>query len=137
MMLKFPRVGLLRVLTILGLLSGAQVMAHHSFPATYVDGEKTSIEGDLIAFMFRNPHSYVHLNVTDDSGTVVRYAVEWGAASALGRHGITRASLKPGDHVIVNGLPARNADEKRVLLRTIERPSDGFRWGFEDNETFN
>ena len=110
--------------------------AHHSFPATYVEGGKMKIEGELASFMFRNPHSYVHVNVKDEAGNVVRYAVEWGAAATLGRQGIERSTLKPGDHVIVNGLPARNEEEHRILLRTIERPSDGFRWGFE-GETFN
>lgn len=118
-------------------IASTTTQAHHSFPATYVDGEKVTVEGDLIAFMFRNPHSYVHLNVEDKSGKPVRYAIEWGAAASLGRHGIDRSTLKPGDHVIINGLPARNPDERRVLLRTIERPSDGFRWGFEEDETFN
>lgn len=113
------------------------VGAHHSFPATYVEGGKTMIEGELASFMFRNPHSYVHVNVKDAAGNVVRYAVEWGAAAALGRQGIARSTLKPGDHVIVNGLPARNEEEHRVLLKTIERPSDGFRWGFDEGETFN
>lgn len=115
----------------------AEAFAHHSFPATYVEGETTTVEGELAAFMFRNPHSYVHLNVTDTAGNVVRYAIEWGAAATLGRQGISRSTLKPGDHVVITGLPARNAEENRVLLRTIERPSDGFRWGFEDSETFN
>jgi len=111
--------------------------AHHSFPATYVEGGKTTIEGELASFMFRNPHSYIHVNVKDAaSGNVIRYAVEWGGAATLGRQGIERSTLKPGDHVIISGLPARNADENRVLLKTIERPSDGFRWGFE-GETFN
>lgn len=116
--------------------SATVASAHHSFPATYVEGETTKVEGELAAFMFRNPHSYVHLNVTDDAGNVTRYAIEWGAAATLGRQGIKRSTLKPGDHVIITGLPARNAEEHRVLLRTIERPADGFRWGFE-GETFN
>ncbi len=113
-----------------------EAFSHHSFPATYIDGEYAKIEGELAAFMFRNPHSYVHVNVKDESGSVVRYAVEWGAAAALGRQGIDRRTLKPGDFVIIHGLPARNVEDNRLLLRTIERPSDGFRWGFEEDETF-
>ena len=84
----FPR----QVLTMLlaaGFAASATVAsAHHPFPATYVEGETTKVEGELAAFMFRNPHSYVHLNVTDDSGNVIRYAIEWGAAATLGRQGI-------------------------------------------------
>jgi hypothetical protein len=111
-------------------------LSHHSFPATYIEGDMTTIEGELAAFMFRNPHSYVHVNVKDPAGNVVRYAVEWGAAAALGRQGIDRATLRPGDFVIISGLPGRNPEDHRLLLRKIERPSDGFRWGFEEDEKF-
>lgn len=113
-----------------------QAWSHHSFPATYVEGETATVEGELAAFMFRNPHSFVHVNVKDGAGGTVRYAIEWGAAAALGRQGIDRATLKPGDFVIITGLPGRNAEDHRLLLRTIERPADGFRWGFEEDETF-
>jgi hypothetical protein len=109
---------------------------HHSFPATYVEGETVRIEGELAAFMFRNPHSFVHVSVKDPAGGVVRYSVEWGAAAALGRQGIDRATLRPGDFVIISGLAGRNREDNRLLLRTIERPSDGFRWGFEEDESF-
>lgn len=125
------------LLITLGVTGDRQAKAHHSFPATYVEGETVKIEGDLLAFMFRNPHSFVHINVTDEDGNTVRYAVEWGGAASLGKHGIDRSTLKPGDHVIINGLPGRNKEDNRVLLRTIERPSDGFRWGFEDDESFD
>ena len=137
-MLEFKGMRLMRLamLAIVLALVSFAAAAHHSFPATYVEGGKMRIEGELASFMFRNPHSYVHVNVKDEAGNVVRYAVEWGAAATLGRQGIERSSLKPGDHVIVNGLPARNEEEHRILLKTIERPSDGFRWGFE-GETFN
>ncbi len=115
---------------------GPQAWAHHSFPATYVEGETAQIEGELAAFMFRNPHSFVHVLVKDDAGNSIRYAVEWGGAASLGRYGIDRGTLKPGDFVIITGLPGRNAKDHRLLLRTIERPADGFRWGFKDDEKF-
>jgi len=111
-----------------------EARAHHSFPATYDDGGEVRIAGKLAAFMFRNPHSYVHVLVEDEEGNVIRYAVEWAAASALGRQGITRSSFKPGDYVIITGLPGRNAEDNRVLLKTLERPSDGLKWGFEEGQ---
>lgn len=111
------------------------VQAHHSFPATYIVTEEVTIEGELVAFMYRNPHAFVHLNVKDKDGNVIRYAVEWGAASVLGQQGITRATFKPGDHVIITGNPGRNPEDHRLRMRRIERPADGFKWGFK-GETF-
>lgn len=111
--------------------------AHHSFPATYLVDKEVKIEGDLVAFMYRNPHAFVHVNVKDKSGKIVRYAVEWGAATALGRQGVTRATFKPGDHVVIWGNPGRNAEDNRLRMRRIMRPADGMKWGFKEGEDFD
>ena len=108
--------------------------AHHSFPATYLVDKQVTLEGELVAFMFRNPHAFVHLNVKDKNGTVNRWAIEWGGASQLGQQGVTRSTFKPGDHVIITGNPGRNEEDHRMRMRRIERPSDGFKWGFKGED---
>jgi hypothetical protein len=108
------------------LLSGATAYAHHSFAATYVTEKEVKIEGDLITFMFRNPHSFVHVMAPDEKGQMQRWAIEWAAAGQL--NGITRDTLKPGDHVIVSGNPGRTAADHRLRMRSIVRPKDGFKW---------
>src|SRR5207237_1143885 len=57
--------------------------AHHSFAATYFEDKTESVEGDLVQFLFRNPHSFVHVEGKDAQGQTVRYAVEWGAGLRL------------------------------------------------------
>ena len=128
---------LLISLATISLFMCAAANAHHSFPATYVVDEEIVIEGTLIAFMFRNPHAFVHINVEDESGETIRYAVEWGAAGSLGRQGITRATFKAGDQVKIWGNPGRNPEDHRIRMQRIERVSDGFRWGFEADEVFD
>jgi Family of unknown function (DUF6152) len=103
--------------------------AHHSFAATYFEDKTESVEGDLVQFLFRNPHSFVHVEGKDKDGNTVRYAVEWGAGLQLNRQGVTRETLKPGDHVIITGNPGRNPEDHRLRMRTITRPSDGWKWG--------
>ena len=44
-------------------VAGARVFAHHSFSATYQEDQSVTIEGELVQFMFRNPHSFVNVNV--------------------------------------------------------------------------
>ncbi len=105
------------------------VHAHHSFAATYFEDKTESVEGDLVQFLFRNPHSFVHVEGKDKDGNTVRYAVEWGAGLQLNRQGVTRETLKPGDHVIITGNPGRNPEDHRLRMRTITRPSDGWKWG--------
>jgi hypothetical protein len=103
--------------------------AHHSFAATYFEDKTESVEGELVQFLFRNPHSFVHVEGKDPLGNTVRYAVEWGAGLQLNRQGVTRETLKPGDHVIITGNPGRNPEDHRLRMRTITRPSDGWKWG--------
>ena len=50
------------VLAIAGtLVVGTAVYAHHSFGATYNSKEQIKVEGKLVQFVFRNPHSFVYI----------------------------------------------------------------------------
>jgi hypothetical protein len=118
-------------------LSAGHLSAHHSFAATYFEDKQEKIEGNLVQFLFRNPHSYVHVEVKAPNGEVVRYAVEWGAGGQLGRQGVTRDTLKVGDHVIIVGNPGRNPEDHRLRLLRLQRPSDGYTWGTRPGETFD
>ena len=118
-------------------LVGAQAYAHHSFAATYLEDQTVQIEGDLVQFLFRNPHSFVHLNVKEKDGTVVRYAVEWGGAGALQGTGVTRETLKIGDYVKITGSPGRNPKDDRIRMVFLERPKDGYSYGRRPGETFD
>ena len=115
---------------------GAPLYAHHSFTATYDESKTITIEGMLVQFMFRNPHAFVHVLAPDENGVMQRWGVEWGGAGALTGQGVTRDSLKAGDHVIITGNPGRNAIDHRIRMRTLLRPSDGFGWG-QRGETFD
>ena len=117
-------------------MSGLTVHAHHSFTATYDERETIQIEGTLVQFMFRNPHAWVHVMAPDENGEIQRWGVEWGGAGQLSGQGVTRDSLRPGDRVIITGNPGRNPADHRVRMRSLLRPSDGFGWGFE-NEDFD
>ena len=110
-------------------LLGVSAYAHHSFAATYFEDKTVTVEGDLVQFLYRNPHSFVHVEVKQPDGTTVRWAVEWGAGGQLGRQGVTRETLKPGDHVIVVGNPGRNPEDHRLRMVNITRPADGWKWG--------
>ena len=116
------------------LLFGATAYAHHSFAATYHEDKTVKIEGKLVQFMFRNPHSFVSIEAPDESGVMQRWGVEWGGAGQLGGQGVTRETLKPGDVVTVTGNPGRNAADHRIRMMTLKRKSDGFGWGQRPGE---
>ncbi len=112
-------------------------LAHHSFTATYDENAEIEIEGTLVQFMFRNPHSFVHVMAPGENGEMRRWAVEWGGSGTLGRQGVTRDSLKVGDYVVIRGNPGRNAIDHRLRMQTLERPVDNFVWGTREGETFD
>jgi uncharacterized protein DUF6152 len=109
--------------------------AHHSFSATYLETQSVTIEGEIVQFVFRNPHSFVHVNVKEKDGTVTTYNVEWGGTGQLGTTGVTRETLKAGDLVVISGAPARNAADHRIRMVTLKRPKDGFTWGQAPGQT--
>ena len=117
------------VIAAAAVVSGGRAYAHHSFAATYFEDKTQKVEGKLVQFLFRNPHSFVQVEAKDEKGEVVRWAVEWGAGGQLGRQGVTRDTLKPGDQVIIVGNPGRNPEDHRLRMVNITRPSDGWKWG--------
>ena len=113
---------------------GSKSYAHHSFAATYLEDQTVTIEGELVQFLFRNPHSFVHLVVKEKGGQLVRWAVESGGAGQLGGQGVTRETLKAGDLVVISGSPGRNPADHRIRMVTLRRPKDGFGWGAKPGE---
>lgn len=109
------------------LLSAIAVFAHHSFAATYDQKQTITITGRMVQFSFRNPHSFVQVEV-DDGKEKVRWAVEWAGAAQLANSGIQNDTLKYGDTVVITGNPGRNPEEHRIRMTTVKRP-DGFTWG--------
>jgi len=113
------------------------VSAHHSFQATYDMDSMIEIRGKLVQMNFRNPHSSVMVMAPDEDGNMQRWGVEWGGATLLMRQGLTRTSFKPGDEVVIMGQPSRDKTDYRMRMESIMRPSDGFGWGFDEDQTFD
>jgi len=107
---------------------GPSVQAHHSFAASYLENEWVTIEGQLVQFQLRNPHSFVQMVVREPDGRDVRYSVEWRGAGELVAQGVTNGTLRIGDHLVITGNPSRSATDHRVRLLRLVRPRDGFAW---------
>jgi len=116
---------------VLALLIAGRAYAHHSFAATYIESQKVTVEGDLVQFQWRNPHSFVQIIAKDAKGQQQRWSAEWGSGGQLGNQGVARDTLKVGDHLVITGDPSRTPGDFRLRVRTIFRPSDNWRWGGE------
>jgi hypothetical protein len=110
------------------LLGGSRVYAHHSFSAEYDASQKVEITGTVTTFVWRNPHSFMKVDVQEKDGSTKSWTLEWGSVSQLSQYSISRTTLKPGDKIVVTGQPARDAAAPRVLIETVKRPADGWEW---------
>jgi hypothetical protein len=111
------------------LLVGAdRAAAHHSFASTYDSSKKVEIEGVVKEFLWRNPHSFMRIDVTDKDGTTKTWTLEWGSTNDLTQAKITRTTLRPGDRLLVVGEAPRDESSLRLLISSVRRPSDGFEW---------
>jgi hypothetical protein len=116
-------------------LFGASLAAHHSFGAIYLEEDTIEVEGEIVEFEYRNPHSFVHVQAPDPFGRAKQYAAEWASTSRLESDGITRNTLRPGDTVRIWASPSKNPADNRIRLKRIERRADGWRWGQQRRET--
>jgi len=126
------RAGVIRVVTVLAFAgavgSGSFADAHHSFASMYAADRTATLEGVVVQFLYRDPHSFIRLSVRDPKGHVVRYEAEWRGAAQLTRQGVTRLTLKFGDVVVVTGSPSRNPEDHWLRVISLLRPKDGFMW---------
>jgi hypothetical protein len=117
-------------LAVLILMPGPLLLAHHSFAADY-GSNLITLNGTVTRFVWMNPHTRIYLDVTGASGAVTKWECEGSAPGGLLSNGWTRESLKPGDHVTIEGFPAKSsatickarsvklADGRRLIMGSI------------------
>jgi hypothetical protein len=125
---KFARIALVAVAAT---LTVSVAEAHHSYAATFDVDHHINLEGKVTQFGFRNPHSYIQLEVPDGKGGTVRWSVEWSGTASLKSQGIDRGTLKVGDIVKVVASPSRVKGELRAQIVSLVREKDGLTWGLK------
>ena len=102
-------------------LATAPLSAHHSFAAEY-DGKKPiHLEGVVTKIDWENPHVYIYLDVKDEGGHVVNWALEGHPPNTLRRTGWTKGALKVGDTISVTGWRSKD-DSGRIAGREVTLP---------------
>ena len=111
------------------MLVGAPVVAHHAFGAEFDRDAPIRIEGRVTRLEWVNPHTWVHIAVTEMviGGQAVTppdpaqevWAVEGGTPNTLLRRGLRRECLAIGTEVIVDGYQTKDHSLKRANGRDI------------------
>jgi Family of unknown function (DUF6152) len=90
------------------LLAAAPVKAHHAFAAEFDASRPVKLHGTVTQWELVNPHSWIHIDVKNDDGTVTPWMIEGGSPNSLFRLGFTKNSLPPGTEIIVEGYQAKD-----------------------------
>jgi hypothetical protein len=102
------------VCAISALATSATVQAHHAFATEFDASRPLTFKGKVTKVELINPHSWIHIEVLDDSGNPVTWMIEGGSPNALVRRGVTKASIPIGSELIVTGYQARDGSNKAV-----------------------
>ena len=100
-----------KLVTLIALAAGllvfsGPVVAHHGAQG-YDLTKRISLKGTISQFVWANPHCQIYLDVKDDKGKVVNWAVELNNPGNLIRLGWTHTALKEGDEVTLTFSPGK------------------------------
>ncbi len=68
--------------------------AHHSFQAEYDDAKPITLTGKVQKVSPDNPHGWIYMNVPNDKGRIVNWAVELPPPNVLNRNGFNTSVYK-------------------------------------------
>ena len=100
-------VAVVLIVTALALGSAQPLGAHHSHSMFDMTREVT-ITGTVTIFSYRNPHVFLHVDVKDEKGEVVSWAVEMSNISNMQTRGVFGSTFKAGDVVSVKVNPLKD-----------------------------
>ena len=87
-------------------------IAHHSFAAEFDAEQPVTLKGTITRMEWINPHSWMHIDVENEDGTVTAWMIEGGTPNTLLRRGFTMDNVKVGTEIIVEGFRARNGSNR-------------------------
>ena len=101
------------------------VHAHHSRGNFDLD-DVIELNGVVSEYTWRNPHTFVTLDVEDDAGEVEEWLLELNSIAVLTGTGWTRDTIQVGDRVTVFGNPDNDRSKKFFFSNYFVLP-DGSR----------
>ena len=100
-------------------VSAGPVDGHHAFGAEFDRDAPIRLEGPIVKLEWVNPHTWIHLEHTNDDGSKEVWMVEGGTPNVLLRRGLRRDCLTPGTEIIVDGYQAKDHSLTRANGRDI------------------
>ena len=92
----------------------APVWAHHAFAAEFDVNRPIKLRGVVTQWELVNPHSWIHMDVKSEDGTVTNWMIEGGSPNALLRNGVTKNSLPAGTEIVIDGYQSKDGSNNAV-----------------------
>jgi hypothetical protein len=93
-----------------GLLTVSLPLFAHHGNASYDATKWITVKGTVTGYIWANPHVFVKLDASDDSGNTVHWIVEGQNPVSMTQIGWTKDTFKPGDVVEIDAMPAKNGN---------------------------
>jgi hypothetical protein len=101
--------------------------AHHSIASIYDRDKRTTLTAVVKQWRFVNPHPSIVVEAAAPGQPPRTWTMEMDNRWELAELGFTESTLKPGDRIEVVGDLSRR-DSSALYIRSLRRPSDGFRY---------
>jgi hypothetical protein len=101
------------------LFAVANAVAHHTVASSFDINTVVPLKGIITAVIWQNPHVIYRLAMPGADGVSVDWEIESRHLQGMRRDGIERDTIKVGDPVTVNALPARDGSRRAATASII------------------
>ena len=95
------------------------VAAHHAFGAEFDSTRPILLRGKIVKIEWVNPHTWIHVEITNKEGNKEVWMVEGGSPNSLLRRGANKESFPIGTEVVVDGYQTRDHTQLRANARNV------------------
>lgn len=93
-------------------------LAHHG-GSEYDTKNPVTLKGTVTEYYWANPHCQIYVDVKNDQGKTVNWAIETLAPAVMKRAGWNRELLHPGDVITVTLVPSKNGTPVGMVRKLV------------------